>query len=149
MKTAEKNATATLADKIYKNVKMGTDSIINLLPKVSDSNLKTEMTAWLNGYEGYATRAKKLAHEQGEEAKEENIITKMSAKMGMAMNTMTDSASSHIAEMIIQGATMGVTDMLKEISKYEKEECDSRAIELAREVVEFEQDNIEKMKKYL
>ena len=35
MKTAEKNATATLADKIYKNVKMGTDSIINLLLKAA------------------------------------------------------------------------------------------------------------------
>lgn len=149
MNTAEKSTTAEFADKIYKNVKMGSDSIINLMPKVKDEQLKTAMTGRLNGYEAFAVRAQKILTQQGKQAKEENIMTKMSAKMGMAMNTMTDTTTSHIAEMMIQGATMGVTDMLREISKYEKKSCDSDVMRLAHEVVDFEQENVEEMKKYL
>ena len=45
-----KNSTADLLDRMYKNVKMGSDSIINLMPKVRDEALRTEMTKAHQGY---------------------------------------------------------------------------------------------------
>ena len=83
----------------------------------------------------------------GEDAKEENFITKMSAKMGTAFNTMMDDSPSHIADMMIQGSTMGITDMTKKLS--ELDEADAGAKELAEEYIGCEQKHIESMKKYL
>lgn len=156
METAEKTrlGTTELYNEIYKNVKMGADSIINLLPSVNAEDsvgIKTELTVQLSKYEDFAHRASIELLELGETAKEENIMARMGAKMGVKMNTMIDSTPSHIAQMIIEGSVMGITDLLRKINSH-KDESDrelSKAIELAREVIKFEEDSVEKMKEYL
>ena len=50
---------------IYKNVKMGADSIINLLPSVKDDGLRGVMTLQLDGYEKYAAYAAGALAERG------------------------------------------------------------------------------------
>jgi hypothetical protein len=62
---------------------------------------------------------------------------------------MSDASSSHLAEMVIEGSTMGITDTTKVINEYESDPECREAVELARKIVRFEQDNIEIMKKYL
>lgn len=132
---------------IYKNVKMGADSIINLLPSVKDDNLRSMMTMQLDGYEKYAARAAKALEERGIKAKEENLFTRVSARMGMAINTMIDSTTGHIAEMMIGGSNMGITDMTKLLNGCEPGATE--AMRLAREVVAFEEHNLELLKRYL
>ena len=145
----EKNSTQELLCELYKNVKMGADSIINIMPKVSGKELRQEMTAELNRYEEFAKEIANELHEAGEEAKEDNILAKLGAKMGMAMNTMMDSTDSHIAQMMIEGATMGITENTKLIHEYENKHCSERSLKLARETVRFMEDSVERMKKYL
>ena len=41
MNNTTRNKNAELLQDIYSNVKMGSDSIINLLPKIKDDNMKT------------------------------------------------------------------------------------------------------------
>lgn len=70
--------------------------------------------------------------------------------MSMAVNTMTDSSDPHIAEMMIQGANMGVTDLRRSISAEEAGACpDREAVTLARETVSFEEDSAERLKAFL
>ncbi len=140
---------AEMLDKIYKNVKMGSDSMIKLLAKVENEKLKEDMTAQLDGYEKFASKARKLLINADEEPKEENMMIKMWTSVGMWMNTMTDSTDSHIAEMVVEGSNMGVTDTLKVISEYEKYGVSDEVIRLAKDIVSFEESNIEKMKAYL
>lgn len=148
--------TAKIADKeadflndIYSNVKMGSDSIINLMPKVKDDEMKSYMTSQLNEYEKYASDIKKRLASKGVEAKDTSPITKISAKFGMNMNTMLDSTTSHIAEMMVQGSTMDITDLLQKISVYSKHQECVGSINLAKEIVSFEENNVEKMKQFL
>ena len=140
---------AKFLQNIYSNVKMGSESIINLLPKVKDDEMKSYMTTQLDQYEKYAADIKKKLEGKGVQAKEESAMTKLSAKMGMSMNTMIDSTTSHIAEMMVQGSTMDITDLLQKVSAYSKySECDN-SISLAKEIVAFEEKNVEKMKGFL
>lgn len=132
---------------IYKNAKMGADSIINLLPKVKDDALRSAMTMQLDGYEKYAARAARELERHDVEAKEEGLMVRMSARMGMAINTMISASTSHIAEIMIEGSNMGITDMIKLINNYDT--VDSEAVRLAREIVGFEEHNIEVLKRYL
>ncbi len=132
---------------IYKNAKMGADSIISLLPKVKDDALRSAMTMQLDGYEKYAARAARELECHDVEPKEEGLMVRMSAKMGMAINTMISSSTSHIAEMMIEGSNMGITDMTKLVNNYDT--LDSEAVRLAREIISFEEHNIEILKRYL
>lgn len=134
---------------LYKNIKMGSDSIITLMPKVKGEALRQEMTAELNRYEELAKKIGELIYEEGETPKEENIMTKFSAKMGMTFSTMIDDTESHIAQMMIEGATMGVTECTKLLRQYENKDCSQKALSLAKECIKFMEDTVERMKKHL
>ena len=134
---------------IYKNVKMGADSIINLLPHVKDDALRSLMTRQLDGYEKYAARAAECLEARGETPKEEGLITRVSARIGMAFQTMLDSTTSRIAEMMVDGSNMGITDMTKLLNTYSPEGNAEEAVRLAHEVVSFEEHNLELLKRYL
>lgn len=141
--------TAALLQSVYKNVKMASDSILTLMPKVQDARLKSELTVKLSAYEAFASRAAKLLADEGVKPLEEGTITKLAAKWGSMMNTMRDSTSSHLAEMMVEGATMGVNDMLKQIREAENTTVSESALRLARDVCSFEEKTVEDMKDYL
>ncbi len=147
---ATKNkSTRTLLCAVYKNVDMASSSLLDLMPKVKNETLKSDMTVQLSRYEGFAARAAKLMAEEGIKPQDESVITKLSAKMGSAMNTMMDSTASHLAEMIIEGTTMGMNDMFRQIREGERDRAGEKALQLARDVCSYEERVIEDMKEYL
>ena len=148
METAQKEKISTqeLYQEIYKGCKMGGESIVNLLPKVNDEGLRSELTAQLERYEEFASKAREQLFDMDKTPKEENLLTKLSSKMGVMMNTMIDATSSHIAQMIIEGCSMGITELIKAIHAHDEKDD---AEKLAREVVSFEESCTENMKKYL
>ena len=140
---------AEMLEQLYKNVKMGSDSIVKLLGKVSDGQFKTDLTDQLNGYESFAAKAKKRLKEMGAEAKEENPVVKLWSSIGMTVSTLTDSTDSHIAQMVAEGSTMGVTDGIKLLRDYENSCVSESALKLVRDVIEFEERNLERAKSYI
>ncbi len=149
MNNKVQNKDAEFLQDIYSNVKMGSDSIINLLPKIKDDDMKMFMTNQLDQYEKYAQDVKNQLVAQGVEPREVNPVSKLSAKIGMEMKSFQDNTTSHMAEMMVQGSTMDVTDLLQKVSVYEKcPEC-KNSVSLAKEIVAFEERNIEKMKEFL
>ena len=140
---------AEMLEKLYKNVKMGSDSIIKLLDKVSDGEFKTDLTKQINGYESLATKIKKRLHDMGERAKEENVMVKMWSSVGMAMNTLMDSSDSHIAQLVAEGSTMGITDSIKLLRDHENTSVSEESLALVREVIKFEENNLEVAKSYI
>lgn len=146
---ATKNACKDMLNEMYKNVKMGADSIVNVMPKVSDKEMRTELTAQLERYSGYAHEIEDIMAKSGEAPEEEGVVTKISSKLGIKMNTMIDSTSTHIAEMMIEGATMGVTNMTRLLREFENTACPEKVISLARDIIKYEESTIETMKNFL
>ena len=140
---------AMLLDDLYKNLKMGTTSTTDILGRVRDPDLRAEMTKTIDGFEGLASRVSKLMIEAGITPKEENMLTKAGAKIGMVMNTATDSTSEHLAEMMIQGLTMGVTELYRDIGEAEEVGISGEALSLAKDALAFEENAVEKFKTYL
>jgi uncharacterized protein (DUF305 family) len=68
--------------------------------------------------------------------------------MGVNLNVMMDNSDSKVAEIIIQGLTMGTIEMEKRINEY-KDEVDKEIIKLAKKVLKFQEEAIEDMKDYL
>lgn len=63
------------------------------------------------------------------------------------MKLMADPSASKIAEMMIQGNTMGMTQSLRNLNDYPGK--DERVRDLASKLLRTEEANIEQMKKFL
>ena len=73
----------------------------------------------------------------------------MSAKWGAMFNTMRDSSTSHLASMMIEGPTMGVNELTRELREAENTNVSESALRLMRDVCAFEEKIIKEMKAYL
>jgi hypothetical protein len=58
-----------------------------------------------------------------------------------------DKSTSHMAEMLINGSTMGITDAIKKINQYQGAE--TRILDLMEELQKFEEKSLEKLKGFL
>ena len=136
-------------NEIYKNAKMGADTVINILPRIKNDALRSIVTMQLDGYEKYAAHAAGALAERGLCAKEENVVARVTARIGVALGTMVDSGTGRIAEIMIDGSNMCITEMTKLINEHEAQKCAKHAAALAREMVRFEEQNLALLKSYL
>lgn len=60
---------------------------------------------------------------------------------------MLNISTDHVADMVIQGNTRGIADLLK--VKHNNKNVGSYANELAEELMDFEEENIERLKRFL
>lgn len=149
MAQAVKTPTAELLVGIYKNVKMASDTLLDLMPRVKDEKLKNDMTVQISVYEGFASRAAKLMAEAGARPEEEGMMSKMTSKMSAMMGSMRDGATAHIAEMIIKGAVSGANEMMRLIRDAEAHSVTGEPMHLAHHLCDYEQKTAEDMKSYL
>ncbi len=134
-----------LLNSIYKSAQTGVQSIDSLLSKVHDEPLKAELSRQRNDYLYYAQRAKEQLQKSHKKPKE-SYTSKITIPLGITMNTIMDQSSSHIAEMMINGNTMGIIEMTKELQSQTQE---GTAQSLGKSLLACEQKNIKKLKPFL
>ena len=147
--TVTVKTSADLLREVFRNVKMAGDSIIDLMPKVKDEKFKSDITVQLSVYEAFASRTAKMLAKEGVKPEDENVMTKMSAKWGIMINTMKDSSTEHLVQMMLEGTTMGVGELLRLIRESENACVSEDALRLARDVCEYEEKVVEEMKAFL
>ena len=145
----EKNMTEdnALLDEVYKSVTMGSDSVSTLIGKTSDSAMREALTAQLEGYQNFASTTRTKMNEKNYKIKETGVLAKIPAEVTMNVTTMMDNSNTKIAEMMINGSTMGIIELTRKIRRTPCADADSSKI--ANDVVAFEENNIAKMKTFL
>lgn len=126
---------------------MGTDTVNTILPDVKDENMRADLVTQLKEYGALARRAEDLMSGYGQKPKDNNMFKKAMTETMAKFNSMTDASSSHIAEMMINGATMGVIDMTRKLRQYNAANAEIHS--LGQDVVKFEENTVGKMKSYL
>ena len=149
MMTKQKTASENLLCELYKEMKMGASSLTDVLGKVHDGAFREELTRQIDEYEKFAKTACDRLLDCGATPKEEGIMARMAAKVGMAMNTMNDSTTSHLAQMVIEGNTMGITELTRLVREHENTSCSESTITLTRDASRFLEDAVERTKEYL
>lgn len=139
-----------LLEYIYQSSEMGVVSLTNLLKDINgkENKLKPIISDELSKYEKYQKESKKLLVKNKAEIKENSMMTKMMSKMGISKEVKKDNSDAAIAHMVIEGFTMGVVDMETKIKNFKKD-ADKKVLKLAEDYLEFQQEEIEKLKKYL
>ena len=136
-----------LLGEVYKSVTMGSDSITTLMSKTTDASMRSDLTTQLEGYQNFATATKTKMYEKNFKVKETSVFVKVPAEVSMNVTTMMDNSNTKIAEMMINGSTMGVIGLTRKLRETAgaSEDC----VRIATDVVKFEENNITKMKTYL
>ena len=142
------NGNVELLNYVYQNSQMGPDTINQLLDIVEDAEFKNQLQSQYNEYEGIHEEAKNLLNKNGYDEKSLNAFEKIRTSLMINMQTLTDKSSSHIAEMLIIGSNMGVTDAIKNIKKYKKN-TNPDIINLMEKLKTFEEENIASLKEFL
>ena len=144
------NENTEVLEYIYKNAKMGAESVTTLINTIhnKDNKLKAVVEEQLKKYEKFVKDSEKILKKQKADFKEYNPMAKMSSWMGIKMEMLKDNSDSRVASMLIQGLTMGVIEMEKKIQEYDKK-VDKDVLKIAKDFKDFQQDSIEKLKVYL
>ena len=148
-KENQKNESEALLNDIDKNAKMGMDSISKLIPDVQNEQFKQVLTAQLGGYQNLVNESTKLLCSMSKTPKDLKMTEKLSAEMSMKMNLAADRSESHIAQMMINGSGVGISDMKKKIQEGQAGGVPQETLKLANDVVAFEEKNMNDLRAFL
>ena len=144
------NENIELLEFIYKNAEMGAFTLTKLINELKDkeNKIKKVVEDEIKGYEKYIKESKKLIDKGKYEFKENGLMAKMGASMGIKKETKADNSDAAIAHMIVEGLTMGVVDISTKINNY-REVADKKVISLAEDFLKFQESEIERLKEFL
>lgn len=135
---------------VYKNAKMGSDSTNTLLKILEnkDNKIIEVVDDILDSYNSFLKKSENLLKQMNEKGKGYSPFTTVSADMGIKMQILKDNSDSAIADMLINGLTMGEIEMTKMFSCFD-EDIDKDIKKLIRDFKDFQTNAIVKLKKYL
>ena len=132
---------------VHKNAEMGKSTIPQVLDVVEEPKLRGALKNQLGEYETIANRAENLMRQRGIAPDEAGEMREFMSGMTIRFKTLAGRSSSHIAEMMIQGSTMGTIRMARRLHSCEA--ADGEALLLAHKLLRTEENNIEQMKEFL
>ncbi|MBR5498254.1 MAG: hypothetical protein IKV76_09775 [Clostridia bacterium] len=144
---AENKRTAEFLNKVYQNAQMASDSITTVSQKVQDKNLLSDLQTQHQQYTAISSKATTELANANELPADSNIMQQAMTWGGIQLNTAFDKTPDHIAEMMIQGSTMGIIDMSRTLKQYNDIPQNIKA--LGYELITVEENNVQRMKSYL
>ena len=141
------DADRAVLNESYRNARMGREAINVVIGKVEDDDLALDLNRQACKFVQMEEKMQKEYQKAREMPPEENIINKTTLWGGIQMNTLLNASTEHLADLMIQGNTRGITDLMKVVKA--NKSVQKEYYELAQELMDFEEKNIEKLKAYL
>lgn len=135
-----------LLKEVYQNAEMSKDIIGRMIKICDDSNFRAALAEEFAEYHEVMGQAKSIIDEKGYPIRT-NKAGKAAAMSGITLNTLIDKTSTHLAEMMVQGSTMGVIDMKRALKTYTG--ADDTITKIANKLCETEQNNVRKMLEFV
>lgn len=136
---------------VYKEIQRNTDMAMKAIDtigdKVYDDNLALQISRQSLKYSEIYNEATKQLMAAKAEPYQSGAVEDMMLKAGIHMNTLLNNSTEHIAEQMIKGSNMGVLEMEKVL--HQNEEAGEKPVALAKQLLDFEAKNIERLKSYL
>lgn len=136
-----------LLEAIVRCSEMGTGTIDRLAKINENGPFADSMGIQQREYETIREQAARRLAEMGEDPGQLSAFEKLSTAVGVTMNTLTDKSARHMAEMLIQGSTMGIVDLTKAIR--DNPGAGRDALALADRLLRSMQRDVEELKSYL
>ena len=135
---------------LYKITDMGVKSTKTLLDilKNKENKILPILDDELDEYNKAYQEVKELMKKRGIEEPNFGLLQNLGVRASMHLELMQDNSDTRIANMLIQGYTMGNLELEKQYKKYKKElsEEENKIVDYIKEI---QDENIKKLKTYL
>ena len=131
---------------VHKTAEMGCQGLKSVLD-YTDGSLRSALEGQLREYQNLRVQAADLLRARREEPGTAGALAKAGAEAMTFGKLMLDNSPSRIAEMTIQGNTMGATKTLRHLRDYTGQ--DAQVLDLTRKLLAAEEANAEEMKSFL
>lgn len=136
---------------IYREVQRNAEAAIKALDtlsdKVYDKDLAMQISRQSLEYANLRGKAMQALLDAKAEPYRANQLTDMVQKTGLHYNTLLNTSTGHIAELMIKERNNGVLEMEKVLKH--NADAGEKPRTLAKELLEFDQNNITTLKSYL
>lgn len=136
-----------LLNSTYQNIQMVLESLPELRKITTDCNLKTLFIEQENDYQTLASKVKARMESLEYPTEDLNNLLKNYSEWMTKLKAYTDRSASHLAEMSIEGYTMGMVQCIQKMHAYN--DASKETMHLAQELENLHQKSIENLKKYL
>lgn len=141
------DANIEMLNYIYQNAQMGENTLEQLMKISKDENFNKLLGSQFSEYKKIFNEAQQKLTALNKEAKDLSAGRKVMTYIMINFETLKDSSPSHISQMLIQGSTMGIIAITKNLKEYK--DANQDIISLGQKLLEFEQQNVEECKKFL
>jgi hypothetical protein len=142
------NGNAELLNFIYQNAEMGVETLNKLKAVTDDGEFEKVLDAQYAEYKEINDVARSLLNKNGYDEKGINAMQRIRTYLMLNLQTMMDKTTSHIAEMIMVGSSMGIIDAVKNLKQY-KDDAEPEIVQLMERLLRFEENNFQQMKQFL
>lgn len=133
---------------VFQNAHIAMQSISNVLPECSSERMKHELSEEYEGYQKFIGKLSKYMTEKGYEQKDVNVMKKAMLYTSCKMNVLTDDSCSHVADMMIKGTVMGITE-LKQLLSRSDGNVDNDILSFVNELLSLEEEYEKRLKALL
>lgn len=141
------NVNGKAINDVYKNAHLALQSISDLLPAVSDEDVRTELKEEYEGYEKIIGEISSYMAEKGVEPKDVNVFKKAVMWGSIKMKTIAGASRNQVADMMINGTVMGINELTAMIN--EKENYAEDVVKFIEKLLSLEEEYRERLKKFL
>ena len=136
---------------VYREIQRNTETAIKAIDtisgKVYDDDFALQISKQSLKYAEIHNEASRQLMAAKADRYQSSALSDALLKTGIHYNTMLNTSTGHIAEMMIKGSNNGILEMEKVLKHNEK--AGERPMALAQQLIDFEERNIERLKKYL
>ena len=141
------NETVQLLQDVVRKARSGQDAVEHLMQKTEEGRMRQELIREKEDYAVTRRESERALVNAGGRAEPVGPLAKAGMWAGLEMETLADRSDAHIAEIVIQGATMGVIEMTKALNSYDG--ADAGARDLASRFVVQQNETIDRQKVFL
>lgn len=131
---------------IYKTADMGCQGI-DTVDGRAEEKLKQELRREREEYDRLRDEADELIRLRGDEPGGVGMAARISSELMSKGQLAMDDSRGKIAEMMIQGTTMGIVKTIRHLNDYAGDDAQARS--LGHRLLKAQEENVERMKAYL
>lgn len=139
--------TISLLKECNAGCKMATSSIEQVMPSVMEEKMRELLHHYNRKHIAIGDACHELLNKEGKDEKDPHPIAKAFSWFSAEMKMMINDKPNHIAKLLMDGCNMGIQSVSEYLNKYET--ADEKSKELAKQLVNCEEEFLDKLKEFL